>query len=103
MFSYAVRCAQTKLGLLQKTGARHVLADSRVQFPWIVVFSLDSKAHAYRSLVPHKGRAATSPLRLDVTNMARYAVVEGVYEQRNTNIYDLCYERVSFIIRGVSL
>jgi hypothetical protein len=35
--------------------------------------------------------------------MARYAVVEGVYKQRNTNVYDLCHERVPFFVRSVSL
>lgn len=77
--------------------------DSRIDFSQAAVLCLNSETHPYGSLVSHISWSTTSPLCLDITNMTRYAVVKCIYEQSDSNVYNMGHKRVPLPFRNAGL
>jgi hypothetical protein len=79
------------------------LTDSRVHFSRAIIFSLNSEAHTYGSLVTHIQWTTSCPLRLDIANVMGYTAVKRINEQSDANVHYLCHKRVSLPIWSMRL
>ena len=73
----------------------------RVDLPDATVVPWNAKAYAYRALVTHMCGPAAGPLRLHLNRFPPDAIVQPVYEKRDTDVHDLRNECVPLLVWGM--